>query len=116
MFTNSTISPFIAMDKLTGNPNHHNPSAFSQGLKGNCLCGSVHVTIKDSELFMRRRGHICHCANCRKVSGSFASINLILEEHKVQIDDHNGTLREFIDKETMSGIPVSRWFCSSCGK
>ncbi|KAE9370957.1 hypothetical protein N431DRAFT_559984 [Stipitochalara longipes BDJ] len=103
------------MDKLTGNPNLHHASSFTTGLKGNCLCGSIHVTIDDSELFKRRRGHICHCANCRKVSGSYASINLIIEENKVQIEDHDGTLREYVDKETMSGNPVGRWFCSRCG-
>jgi len=104
------------MDKLTGNPNQHDPSSFSTGMKGNCLCGSIHVTITDSELFTRRRGHICHCANCRKVSGSYASVNLIIEEGKVQIEDREGTLREYKDKETMSGNPVGRWFFSRCGK
>ena len=104
------------MEKLTGNPNQYDAAFFSESLKGNCLCGSVHVTINDPELFTRRRGHICHCSNCRKVSGSYASINLIIEEDKVQIEDRDGTLREFIDKETLSGKPIGRWFCSRCGK
>jgi len=104
------------MDKLTGNPNQHDPASFSTGLKGNCLCGSIHVTINDSELFSRRRGHICHCANCRKVSGSYASINLIMDENKVQIEDRDGTMMEYVDNETMSGNPVTRSFCSRCGK
>lgn len=30
---------------------------------------AVKVLINDDELFSRRRGHICHCANCRKVAG-----------------------------------------------
>ncbi len=103
-------------DKLTGDPKQHEPSEFSECLKGSCLCGSVHVTINDRELFTRRRGHICHCANCRKVSGSFASINLVIDEDKVVFEDRDSTLKEFIDTETMSGTPLRRWFCSRCGK
>ncbi len=104
------------MDNLTGDPNQYSPSSFPQGMKGSCLCGSIHVNINDSELFARRRGHICHCANCRKVSGSYASINLIIDEGKVEIEDRDGTLKEYVDKETMSGKSVGRWFCSRCGK
>ncbi|KAH8650995.1 Mss4-like protein [Xylariales sp. PMI_506] len=104
------------MERLTGDPKRHDISEFSQGLQGHCLCGSVHVTINDTELFTRQRGHICHCSNCRKISGSYASINLIIEEEKVQIEDRDGTLTKFIDRETMSGNPLERWFCSRCGK
>ncbi|KAH8897340.1 hypothetical protein GQ53DRAFT_837982 [Thozetella sp. PMI_491] len=103
------------MDRLTGDPNQHDLSSFSEGLQGTCLCGSIRVTIKDSELFTRRRGHICHCANCRKVSGSFASANLLIEEDKVQVEDRDGTLTEYVDGATLSGKPIGRWFCSRCG-
>ncbi|CAI6099065.1 unnamed protein product [Clonostachys chloroleuca] len=100
---------------LTGDPNQQPVSQFAESLRGQCLCGSISVTIKDSELFTRRRGHICHCSNCRKVSGSYASINLIIEDDKVDIVDRDGTLTEFKDGETLSGNTLGRWFCSRCG-
>jgi hypothetical protein len=112
--TSSSLSQQLAT--LSGDPKQHDISEFSQSLKGQCLCGSIQVTINDSELFTRRRGHLCHCANCRKVSGSYASINLIIESDKVDIVDRDGTLTEYKDTETMSGAVLGRWFCRRCGK
>jgi len=101
---------------LTGDPNHHDVTEFGEELSGTCLCGSVKVIIHDRELFTKRRGHICHCANCRKVSGSFAASNLIIEEAKVEIEDREGTLTKFLDIQTGSGTPLDRYFCSRCGR
>ncbi|GAB7347434.1 hypothetical protein MBLNU459_g4353t1 [Dothideomycetes sp. NU459] len=103
------------MPELTGDPKRHHPSKFSESLTGTCLCGSIQVTINDNELFTRRRGHLCHCANCRKVAGSYVASNLVIEEDKVKIEDRNGTLKEFIDKDTGSGNALSRFFCGTCG-
>lgn len=97
-------------------PNSHAPSEFASGLTGSCLCGSITVTITDAELFTRRRGHLCHCANCRKVAGSYVASNLLIEEDKVRIEDRDGTLREFVDSQTLSGTKLSRFFCGRCGK
>jgi len=103
------------MLNLTGNPNDHDISEFSKSLSGHCLCGSIHVTITDDELFTKKRGHLCHCSNCRKVAGSFVSSNLIIEKDKVKIEDRRGTLKEYVDTETGSGKALSRFFCSTCG-
>ncbi|KAK8205510.1 hypothetical protein M8818_004879, partial [Zalaria obscura] len=103
------------MPDLTGDPKQHPPSTFSTSLSGHCLCGSIAVTITDSELFTKRRGHLCHCANCRKVAGSYVSSNLVIEKDKVAIEDRNGTLKEFVDTETGSGNALSRFFCGTCG-
>jgi len=104
------------MPELTGDPKQHDHSKFAESLNGNCLCGSIHVTITDNELFTKPRGHLCHCANCRKVAGSFVSSNLIIEEDKVNLEDRNGTLKKYVDMATGSGKPVNRFFCSTCGK
>jgi hypothetical protein len=104
------------MPELTGNPNQHDISEFASSLSGHCLCRSIQVTITDPDLFTKKRGHICHCFNCRKTSGSYASINLIIEEEKVKIEDLKGTLKIYDDFETGSGRPVHRHFCSGCGK
>ena len=104
------------MPELTGDPRRHNVADFKDSLTGSCLCGSITVTIHDNELFTKNRGHLCHCANCRKVAGSVVSANLIMEEDKVQIDDKNGTLKHYEDKATGSGKSVFRYFCSVDGK
>ncbi|TKA83790.1 hypothetical protein B0A55_00055 [Friedmanniomyces simplex] len=103
------------MPPLTGDPKQHPPSEFQDSLSGSCLCGSITVTINDSELFTRPRGHLCHCSNCRKVAGSFVSSNLLIEADKVTIDDRDGTLKTYEDRATGSGNPVYRTFCSVDG-
>ena len=100
----------------TGDPNQHDVSKFSHSLSGSCLCGSITVTITDKDLFTKPRGHLCHCANCRKVAGSYVASNLLIEADKVKIDDRDGTLKTYEDKATLSGNPVYRFFCSNDGK
>lgn len=40
---------------------------------------AVKVRINDDELFFRRRGNLCHCANCRKVAGGICKGRRLLE-------------------------------------
>ncbi|KAF2622378.1 hypothetical protein BU25DRAFT_211743 [Macroventuria anomochaeta] len=101
--------------RLTGDPNSHDLSKFSTSLSSTCLCKSIRVTINDNELFTRPRGHLCHCANCRKVSGSYVSSNLAIEREKVVVDDPKGVMKKYIDWETNSGNKVERFFCGTCG-
>ncbi|KAI0401681.1 Mss4-like protein [Xylaria palmicola] len=98
-----------------GNPNDHPVAEFEHGLTGTCLCGSVRVTIHDKELFTRRRGHLCHCSNCRKAAGSILAANLLIEADKVEIQDTAGTLKTYHDHDTLSGNPVLRFFCGVDG-
>jgi hypothetical protein len=104
------------MSQSTGDPGVYRTSSFAEGISGTCLCKSITVTITDPELFTKRRGHLCHCGNCRKLSGSFASSNLIIDEVRVNIVDRQGTLKKYIDGDTGSGVPVHRFFCSTCAK
>src|SRR5689334_12191528 len=99
------------MPDLTGNPNSHPISSFSTGLSSTCLCGSIRVTIHDTELFSRPRGHLCHCANCRKVAGSYVSSNLAIEKEKVEVQDEKGVMKRYKDYATGSGKCVVRCFC-----
>lgn len=100
----------------TGDPKQHDTSEFAEGMTGSCLCGSITVTIKDKELFSKPRGHLCHCANCRKVAGSYVASNLLIETDKVEIKDRDGTMKTYEDKYTLSGNSVFRKFCSVDGK
>jgi hypothetical protein len=104
------------MSKFTGNPNTHPPSSFSTHLSATCLCGAIRVTITDNELFTKPRGHLCHCANCRKVAGSYVSSNLAIEKEKVEVKDEKGVMKKYRDYETASGKCVERCFCGECGK
>lgn len=98
------------------NPNAHDLAEFATGMTGSCLCGSVQVTIHDSELFTRRRGHLCHCANCRKASGTYVASNFLIEADKVEIHDAKDTLKTYADYATVSGKPVIRSFCGVDGR
>ncbi|OAK94119.1 hypothetical protein IQ06DRAFT_298574 [Phaeosphaeriaceae sp. SRC1lsM3a] len=103
------------MPDLIGNPNTYPLSGFSSGLSSTCLCGAIRVTIHDSELFSRPRGHLCHCANCRKVAGSYVSANLAIEKEKVEVKDEKGVMKRYKDYATGSGKCVERCFCGECG-
>tara|TARA_R110002003_G_scaffold351_13_gene19001 strand:+ start:1010 stop:1339 length:330 start_codon:yes stop_codon:yes gene_type:complete len=88
----------------------------SLGMSATCLCGAIKVTINDSELFTKPRGHLCHCANCRKVAGSYVSSNLAIEKEKVSVEDTGGKMKRYKDYATGSGKCVERCFCGECGK
>lgn len=103
-------------NQLTGDPNLYDLEEIKKnGLSGTCLCGSIAVTIRDPELFDGPKGLICHCWNCRKATGSLASINTIVSRDKVTIEDKKGTLKIFNDEWTESGQTLERYFCSNCG-
>ncbi|KAF2727994.1 hypothetical protein EJ04DRAFT_391350, partial [Polyplosphaeria fusca] len=84
-------------------------------LTSTCLCTAITVTINDTELFTRRRGHLCHCTNCRKVAGSYVSSNLLLPHTSTEISDPQSTLKMYEDYATGSGNKVERYFCGVCG-
>ncbi|KAI7778504.1 hypothetical protein LA080_002108 [Diaporthe eres] len=85
-------------------------------MEGECLCKAVKVRVKDDELFSgRRRGHICHCANCRKVAGGIFGANLLIEESKVEFPNGKDGLKVYVDSDTLSGTPLNRCFCGTCG-
>jgi hypothetical protein len=41
--------------------------------------------------------------------------NLIIENDKIEILGEEN-LKKFIDTKTLSGTPLERFFCSTCGK
>lgn len=84
-------------------------------MEGQCLCGAVVVKVHDSSLFSdHRRGHLCHCRNCRKVAGGIFGANLAIETEKVEILGKDN-LAQYVDKDTTSGTPMTRCFCKHCG-
>jgi Glutathione-dependent formaldehyde-activating enzyme len=94
--------------KLSSQPNQRK-------MEGHCLCGAINVKVNDSNLFStQRRGHLCHCRNCRRVAGGIFGTNLAIEASKVEITgiEH---MKEYIDLDTTSGKPMRRCFCEHCG-
>jgi len=84
-------------------------------MEGQCLCGAVKVKVNDDNLFgSQRRGHLCHCSQCRKVAGGIFGANLTIETEKVEISGEENLTR-YDDPDTLSGTPVSRYFCKTCG-
>ncbi|KAH4060745.1 hypothetical protein HBI82_026220 [Parastagonospora nodorum] len=105
----------MSQPTLTGAPSLYPPSSFPTHLTATCLCTAIRVTITDSELFTRPRGHLCHCSNCRKVAGSYVSSNLAIEKEKVSVEDPKGVMKRYRDMQTGSGKCVERCFCGECG-
>jgi hypothetical protein len=84
-------------------------------MEGHCLCGAITVKIHDAELFLgKRRGHMCHCRNCRRIAGGIFGSNLAIEADKVEIIGSEN-LAAYLDTDTSSGVPMSRRFCRNCG-
>jgi hypothetical protein len=66
--------------------------------QGGCLCGAVRFSVKGQPL----RAGLCHCLDCRKVSGSFFSAFAIWPRTAFQT---TGEVRTY----------AGRSFCLSCG-
>ncbi|KAK5017691.1 hypothetical protein LTR39_001405 [Cryomyces antarcticus] len=75
-------------------------------MEGTCNCGAVWIKVNDPNLFgSNRRGHICHCTNCKKTAGSDYATNLTIETEKVTITGEEN-LSVYSDPRTGSGTPV----------
>ena len=98
-----------------GDPASHPISTLQEGMTGSCLCGSIKITVKQKDLFNKPNGHICHCINCRKSTGSAYASLLMLPSANVEISDPKGCLKTYLDYDTGSGNPLPRSFCSNCG-
>lgn len=83
-------------------------------MEGECLCKAIKVKVNDDNLFgTQRRGHICHCANCRKVAGGLFGVNLIIEEDKVEFVKGKDVLKKYSVRAigcNQDNIATSTWF------
>ncbi|KAJ5654001.1 hypothetical protein N7490_001004 [Penicillium lividum] len=81
-------------------------------MEANCLCKAVTVKVSYNWLDGKNHGQVCHCYNCRKVSGTaLGATNLIVDRSTVTI---TGELYLFDDYDTKTGKPVHRYFCKVC--
>ena len=77
------------------------------GVTGGCLCGAVRYTY-DGE---PGPVGICHCADCRKVTGSAFNAGMKLSADLFRV---SGKLGQFT-KAADSGNELTRYFCANCG-
>jgi hypothetical protein len=96
-------------------PKSHPISSFSTGMTATCLCTAIRVTITDADLFTKPRGHLCHCSNCRKISGSYVSASLAIAASSVNVEDPKNVMKRYSDYATGSGKCLTRCFCGECG-
>ncbi|KAI0386319.1 Mss4-like protein [Hypomontagnella monticulosa] len=76
--------------------------------EGGCLCGKVRISYTSEPVTKL----LCHCLDCRKISGSGFSINLIVPEEGFKIT--SGTPKTFT-KVADSGLDITGHFCGDCG-
>lgn len=80
----------------------------ARSITGGCLCGAVRYAY-DGEV---GAAGYCHCADCRRTSGSAFGISVRLATNAFRITQ--GTPKSFT-KLGESGRPVTRSFCPDCG-
>jgi hypothetical protein len=75
---------------------------------GGCLCGGVRYEYRGE---VGSAGY-CHCADCRRVSGSAFGVSVRVQASGFRIV--SGQPKSFT-KVSDSGRPVARYFCPDCG-
>ncbi len=75
-------------------------------LRGSCLCGKVSYEIHGSPELM----YYCHCAMCRKASGSSFATNMQVREADFVVTAGAALIKAF-----QSSAREWRHFCSECG-
>ncbi|KAF1352497.1 Mss4-like protein, partial [Delphinella strobiligena] len=74
---------------------------------GSCFCGKIRVELRGQPL----QSGLCHCLDCRKMTGSHCSYSYVVKLSDVII---SGTPRE-VAKTADSGNSVRNYFCGDCG-
>ena len=76
-------------------------------IKGSCLCGAVTFTlVKDFKAF-----HLCHCVQCRKITGSAHASNLFTAPENIEWTSGTDLVKTFDHPENN----FRKVFCGECG-
>ncbi|EOA91611.1 hypothetical protein ACJQWK_03423 [Exserohilum turcicum] len=75
---------------------------------GGCLCGNIRYEVQGKA----EASVLCHCFDCRKISGSTYSSNAMYSEDKFKITQ--GTPKQY-KKTADSGKEITSFFCGDCG-
>ncbi|EIW77018.1 hypothetical protein CONPUDRAFT_157290 [Coniophora puteana RWD-64-598 SS2] len=93
----------------------HTQGEEKRKVRGSCLCKTVRYELNaDADMVWY---NICHCIDCRKASGSAFSLDICFSETRSEykITQGEDALGCWIERNTVSGNPVSRYFCTKCG-
>jgi len=74
---------------------------------GGCFCGKARLTYT-GDIAVKA---LCHCVDCRKITGSTYSTNIIVPEEGFST---TGTLKT-ISKTADGGNKITSYFCPDCG-
>ncbi|XMA10243.1 hypothetical protein WAI453_003034 [Rhynchosporium graminicola] len=78
---------------------------------GGCHCGQVRYKLDAGSEPMF--GLICHCSNCKKLSGSQMMCASVYSKSHFTVN--KGEPAQYADTQTDSGKPATRYFCPKCG-
>lgn len=81
-----------------------------------CYCGTVQLSVPITKPGLIL-SFVCHCSDCRKITASmFTSGFLVLDSHLKHIRGEEN-LTQFTQSETIKqeGLPMSNFFCRTCG-
>ncbi|KAI1347148.1 Mss4-like protein [Xylaria sp. FL0043] len=76
--------------------------------EGGCFCGKVRYSIEGEPVGKA----LCHCLDCRKITGSTYSTNIIVPGANFKLT--SGTPKS-IGKKADSGNEIVSYFCGDCG-
>lgn len=79
----------------------------SEMIKGKCLCGKVEYQIENNF----NQFYICHCAQCRKITGSAYASNLFGDPQKFSVLSGSENIKRFDYNER----GFTKAFCMECG-
>ena len=77
------------------------------GITGGCLCGQVRFRASGAPI----RGHLCHCRDCQRFTGSAFAAGMMFPGAAVSFDGE----RAVFAVTGRSGHDVLRHFCPRCG-
>jgi hypothetical protein len=78
-------------------------------LRGSCLCGGVRFNCSPPHV----RFNYCHCASCRKATGSSHAANILIPTAQFHWQEGEALVSRFTEARANPGF--QRWFCSRCG-
>jgi len=79
----------------------------SKMIKGKCLCGNVEYEIENNF----SKFYICHCEQCRKITGSAYASNLFGDPQQFSIISGSENIKRFDHSER----GFTKAFCTECG-
>ncbi len=79
-----------------------------QTLTGSCLCGALHYRVEGEPA----RFYHCHCARCRKATGTGHATNIFISDGTLQWTGDAGLIASYKLPEARY---FTRTFCKTCG-